>query len=317
MYQRDIPKLPKTITRDEFVNIVFDLGHRHQHGYDTIVASVQLGDYFVSFKGERNPFFLLSRAEKRSIKDLLKKNTQVKGAIYNLNTDILLNSPFREKLEQKPFMYELVPQIYSTELAYVVTVIMAKSNEDDGYRWTDDAVSDTNNRYVIKMEWEICMLLNFNIKVHNFITLIGHIICTTLNDDEKTHDLSTFKLHSMFFDLSKEICLNRDLLAKDAKVIVIGCILLNQAGKLRAQRTNKERTFREVMMKISREYEVDIGQLLQAYINIKSKNLENKQNQDIQNDKQKSLVKIPYFSSQNDITLNSAIPVHIIDVMKI
>lgn len=236
MYQRDIPKLPKTITRNAFVNMVFDLGHRYQHGYDTIVASVQLGDYFVSFKGERRPFFLLSQGE---------------------------------KIEQPPFMYELVPQIYSTELAYVVTVIMAKSNEDDGYQCTDDAVSDTNNRYISKMEWEICTLLNFNIKVYNFITLIGTIILTTLNNNETTDDLSSFTLHSMFFDLSKEICLNRDLLAKDPKVIVTGCILLHQAGKLRAARTNKERKFHEAMMKISREYELDLDELLNAYIKFK------------------------------------------------
>lgn len=273
MYQRDIPKLPKIITRDEFVNIVFDLGQRYQHGYDTIVASVQLADYFVSFKELRHPFILLNKSEKISLESVCKRNphlTKIRGNFsVHKYRDLLLTSPFKEQVEQNTFMNELVPQVYSIELAYVVTVIIAKYNEDDRYKWTDDAVADTNNRYVIKMEWEICMLLNFHIKINNFITLIGDIIWHTLTEEQKYSSPLSFRFHSMFFDLSKEICMNQSLLAKDSKVIVMGCILLHKMGKLRAVRTNKERLFNEVMVKISKEYEVDISDLLHAYIKLK------------------------------------------------
>lgn len=273
MYQRDIPKLPKIITRTEFVDIVFDLGRIHQHGYDTIVASVQLADHFVSFKGVRRPFIQLNISEKKALKSICKRNpelTKVRGKFsVQKYHDLLLTSPFQEKLEQNKFMYELIPQVYSIELAYVVTVIIAKYNEDDGYRWTDNAIADTNNRYVIKMEWEICMLINFHIKINNFITLIGHIIWHTLTEHQKYSDPWTFRLHSIFFDLSREICMDQNILAKDPQVIIMGCFLLHKMGKLRANRINKERLFHEVMVKISKEYEVDISDFLHAYIKLK------------------------------------------------
>lgn len=248
MYTRNISRLPEEISRDEFVNIVFDLGLMHQHGCDTIVASVELGDYFVSFRGNRIPFVQLTKKER-----MKRKSREKKG----------------ERVEKTTFKEEVIPQVYSVELAHVVTIIIAKYNEDDGYNWTDDAIDATNNDYVIKMEWEICIMLGFHIKVRNFITLIGEIIWSITTEDERIHESSSLRLHSMFWDLSKEICMDQKLLATDPRALVMGCLLLQQRGKLRAVRINKERIFRATMNLIAHEYELDINDLLNTYIKLK------------------------------------------------
>jgi len=218
MYQRDISHLPTKISRDHFIDLIFDIGTRYSHGYDSIVASVQLGDYFVNYKGTRKPFY---------------------------NNDTSSSN-------------ELSEQIYSTELAHVVTVIIAKFNEDYGYNKTKLAVSDTNNKYVIKLEWEISMILNFHVRVNNFITVISKLICSNYSHNP----LYTFKFGSIFYDISRDICNNQDLLSKNPYLIVAALLLLHKHGKLRSIKIHKQRIFSETICLISDEFELDIPILL-------------------------------------------------------
>lgn len=214
MYERDTPHLPNAITREEFVDHVFDLGLRHYHSYSTCIAAVQLGDQFVTFTGKLIPF---------------------------------INESFPDN--------ECVPQIYSLELAYITTVILAKYCEDWGYKCTKQAVIDTDNSYVIKMEWEICRMVDFHIKINNFMTVMGELLW----DDTK-------QWHPMFWDLSKEVCLNPILLSTRPDVLILGILLLWHNKSLKAMRSYKERIFRDTMICIAHEYEVTLEELLRAYI---------------------------------------------------
>lgn len=219
MYQRELSHLPIEITREEFVELAFELGRCYNHGLDTTVAVVQLGDYFVNFQGERNSF----------------------------KCDNFL---------------EPISQIYSVELAHIITVIIAKFNEDFGYRSTKEAIIETGNRYLIKMEYEILRLINFHVVINNFITLIWNLILSVDNN----HKLS---LSSAFWYFSKEVCINKELLSKDHRLIVLAVIILHKKGQLKAVKDNRHRIFEEIIIQTSIEYEIESVDILRAYNQMK------------------------------------------------
>lgn len=262
MYQRDIAKLPVPIDRTDFIELVFDIGREHRHGYDTIVASVQIGDWFVNYKGERNCLRPLTNQERLIVEEeKLEISRKTNIRYFDMSSDVedeCINKVVSQR-QQDEIMDKLVPQVYSTELACVVTLIACKCNEDfnSGYCHTDAAVSDTMNCYVVKMEWEIFDLLGFGFKVYNFISLIGTF-------------LETPQLGSVFWDISKDICLNQPLLTKNPQTVVLALLILGRRGQLRAVHKHKERMFQETMKKLAHEYELDIRSVLQAYIQNKT-----------------------------------------------
>lgn len=92
MYQCDFPVLPKTITREFFIDNVFTIGYENENQYNTLLSAVKLADDFVEFK--------------ENIKCINPKN----------NVHSLMN--------------EHLKQIYSVELAYVTISIFSKLLED-------------------------------------------------------------------------------------------------------------------------------------------------------------------------------------------
>lgn len=296
MYQRDIPRLPIQISREKFVDLVFDIGREYCHEYNSIVASVILGDKFVTYTGPRKPF--------------------IDGLSEHL-------SGFRGPSSPE-IINELVPQIYSEELAHVVTVLVAKHNEDNGYQYTNEAIVDTENRYIVKMEWEIAMIIGFRIDTNNFVTAISYIIWSIyeselnklktelnmLKHEQKEYKseitisesrtlkskliskkllilvqqkkIQSWYFSSAFWDLSKEICMNPDLLYADPRILIISILLLQKRNKLKAHRVHKERIFFEIMNKLSHELELDLSSILKAYISIKQENTTNPSNYEIQ-----------------------------------
>lgn len=255
MYQRDIPRIPETISRDMFVDIVFELGKTYQHGYDTIVAAVQIADYFLSFSGERivyRPFSQVDRVKYRALKDEFTCNSIGFAGEIKLEAHI--------KKEQNPIelLDDLVPQVYSVELAHVVTVISAKLNEefDHGYNSIRSAAYDTENSYVRKMEFEILITLGFHFRIFNFITVIGLLLADPVPPI----------LGSVFWDISKEVCRNKDLLSKDPMLIVLSIVILGKRGKLRALKLHRERLFIEKLATIARELELPMVDVTRAYI---------------------------------------------------
>jgi hypothetical protein len=232
MYQWDIPHLPEKISRQEYVDIIFNIGHKHRHGYATIISAVQLGDFFVSFTGPR----------------ISVSNNNDSYDLYDI-------------------MNELVPQVYSIELAYVTTIITAKFNEDYGYRNTALAMNDTKNRYVVKMEWEICILIKFNVKIYNFISVIGNKLYTDSN-------IGRFRnFGPQFWDLSKDVCMDRELLSMNPKALICGFILLVRYDKLKASIQYRKRKFYNMMKQISYECEVPLIDILREYILVKRTNI--------------------------------------------
>lgn len=262
MFQRDIPKLPIPISRDIFVDLVFDLGRENSHGYDTIIAAVQLGDYFVSFTGSRVIYRKLVEVEKDTYnvkKTALKRFLDLRDLDYRQKGEIIDEILMERK---RTFMDEPVPQVYSIELAHVVSVIAAKCNEDfSGYR-TREAIFETDNCYIIKMEWEIFSIIGFRLKVCNFITVIGSIIEEILGSEKSPY------LGSQFRDISREVALDPKLLAINPRTLVLGMILLG--NRLKALRTYRERIFSKTITNLVQEYELKVEDVLQAFIRIKS-----------------------------------------------
>jgi hypothetical protein len=222
MYQRDIPKLPIRISRSHFVDEIFYLGIHYQHGYDTIVASVQLGDFFVNYSQPR------SFCYRPSTKD------------YYVWKDKLLATP--------------CPQFYSIELAHVVTVIIAKFNEDYGYINTTNAIINTENRYIVKLEWEICNLIQYHVKIDNFITVMSNYM-----------NLSNRKFNSFFLDFSKYICLDPKLLSTNPYILIYCSVYLYQKGKLVPYFIHKENVFINTMTTIIQECDLDPDAFIKEY----------------------------------------------------
>ena len=223
MYQHDIPKLPTPITRNSYVDLVFDIGLEYSHGYDTIVMSVEIGDAFVLYKGNRSPF------------------------IPTAHTNFEI-------------MNQLVPQEYSIELAHITTVTVAKFNETGGYQSTRNAISNTENCYIAKMEFEIFEVIDFHINRSNFITVFGNLLPHT----NQKH------LGSVFWDLSKAICLDYTLMQMNPYTLILGTILLNKHGKLKAVSDNKYRMFQTLLTHIVEEYELTYSDVIHAYKQVKS-----------------------------------------------
>lgn len=257
MYQRDIPKLPESISRYDFVELAFDLGRIHMHGYDTIVAAVQIGDYFVSFSGKRKSYRPLSALDKLKYR-VRKGELTEKCNTLSFSGEIELEQDIRAGQYPMEILDTPVPQIYSVELAHVVTVISAKINEefDHGYNSIRSALFDTENAYVRKMEYEILIMLGFHFKVYNFVTVIGLLLA----------DNHAPRLGPVFWDISKEICHNKELLAKDPRLIVISIIILGRRGKLSALKAHRERMFRERIATLAYELELPVSHVISAYI---------------------------------------------------
>lgn len=249
MYQRNIPHLPEEFSREEFINHVFDLGLRNSHSYESIITSVQLGDKFVNYQGPRTAFRMLTLEERTLYNEEKAKYPD------EFNSGHITNSILDSR--EWTFIDEIVPQVYSIELAYTVTVIVAKANEEYGYRSITYAASDIVNRYVIKMEWEICILFEYHIRIYNFLTILARL-CPN----------KQLRLGSIFQDISKEVCLS--LLDKDPKIVTIAILILHHRRKLQAFRTNRKRIFHQTMLLIAHEYELNLGVLLREYIRIKN-----------------------------------------------
>ncbi|MEM2986521.1 MAG: hypothetical protein QXV60_00270 [Nitrososphaerota archaeon] len=192
-----------TIHREEFINIVFNIGLDCSHQYDTIVSSVILGDKFVALK--------------------------------NIG--------------------------YSVELAHVVSVLLAKYKEDFGYSNTIDAIINTGNRKIIQLEWDVFSSMKYKIYYPSFINIFYILV---LFCDPK------YTLGTLFWEISKQVCEDPKLLySTNPKTIVLAVILLYQRGKLKAVRDNKMRMFKELIERLSYEYQVHQTLIIKKYIELK------------------------------------------------
>jgi hypothetical protein len=258
MYLRDIPRLPISIPRGDFVNLVFTLGDEHNHNYASIVSSVQLGDTFNRFKGKREAFVPGRRhvIESNEMAEDQHYDTVVPDLIEYDNENDAPNSLPKESIE--PILLEVVPQCYSVELAYVVTVLIGKFNEDNGLRFTKTAIDEVENCYIQKMEWEIYFLLHHTIRVDNFVTTM----CNCLGDRVRSQRI----LPSVLFDICWDICLNETVLGMSHRTIITAIIVLGRRKQLTSVTKHRERRFAAIMLKLSEEYEIDYPHILQAYI---------------------------------------------------
>ena len=233
MYLREIPRLPETVPREEFVKEIFDLGLRLGYGCDSLVAAVEVGDRFVSFEGPRVPY----TSYKKGRRDRLSPS-------------------------QVEMLSNVVPQVYSIELAHVSAVISTDIGEDDRYS-IDQVANELENGYVYKMQWEICMMNNFSIHSRNFITLMTPLIW----DPE-------VRVSQMFWDLSRAICMDKTLLNANPITVVAAIICLAKRGRLRAAREYRERIFKEVIVQVGKEYEIPVSDLLKAFTSTMSSSQE-------------------------------------------
>lgn len=205
MYEWDFIKKPDVITRESFVEMVFEIGSSYNHGYDSIIASVQLGDQYI----------------------------------------------------------DMTNNIYSSELAHVVTLIIGKFNEDHGCTETRLVLTNTNNKYIVQLENEIYSMIGFHVKIYNFITVIEDLLLSYNENFDPSY------YHSLFYDISKDICQDKKLLSLNPRAIIIGIIILYKRGLLKSYKINKQRIFLNFIEKISQEYEVDMYAMLHAYIELK------------------------------------------------
>lgn len=154
------------------------------------------------------------------------------------------------------------PQYYSLELAYATLSIVSKANEDRSLS-TSTLIAKAANKYVLKIEHELCFILNFHIRVDNFMTLIGSLLCNP--DDVCIH------LEDIFWDLSKFICLDENLIKMDPITLVLGIILIYKYGKLKVIKDIRKRYFQNMIRDLAYEFETTTENVLDRYIDFKNK----------------------------------------------
>lgn len=252
VYQREIPTLPKEISRKTFVREIFYLGYDRHHEYNTIMLAIQIGDFFVNYKGKRVPYIGWKRRE-HSTK--YRSRTTDKIIIKN----VLSNRD--PKYDPHKIADILCDQIYSYELIYTATAIAADYNEDNGYN-IDHANIDCNNAYVYKLQWEICKLLNFTICPVNYLQLIGRILCINNPDESKCNK----HLAPIFWDLSKFVCLDYKLCNINPITVLLGIIILYKRGRLMVIKEHRFRKFMMIVKMLSYECETSNLEVIRAYI---------------------------------------------------
>lgn len=202
LYKRDIVKPLTIIGRKQFIDLIFEIGNDNNHGYDTILLSVKIGD------------------------DYIKNNCKE----------------------------------YSIELAHVITILAAKYNEDIGYKHIILAADNTNNYIVHGLEIEVWKSINFQFTHNPFIKILYIII-------------GKQQLHSSFNEILKDVCYNQDIFElsdNNPKLLLFGLIILFKHNKLSSLQKYKERIFQELVLIVSKEYEIKPEDFLKTYINLYS-----------------------------------------------
>lgn len=146
---------------------------------------------------------------------------------------------------------EVAGNFYTNNLAHAVLNLSAKIKEDFSDFCTMSSIIDTEGHEVINVEWEVAIGLNFNFCSKNFFDLSSFL----LRKEEKI-------LHSCFRDLTKQICLNKQLMKTNPLTLLCGILMLIKKGKLAAKRINRERISLEILEKSAREYGIDFSCLI-------------------------------------------------------
>lgn len=153
MYARDIPRLPESVSREVFVNTLFDIGLLYQCSCDTLLSAVTIGDAFVSHKFSIPPHRLIA------------------NPLLTPDKADILNQP--------------LPQTYSIDLAHVSLCISSSIHEESCYS-IDDASRDLDNIIVYKLQWEVCLMFKFCIptpKIVKLLAILGYGLTWDLSKD--------------------------------------------------------------------------------------------------------------------------------------
>jgi hypothetical protein len=193
------------------VDWVFKLGLDYDHGLDTIVAAVKLGDVFVrgedAISPQTKPGFV----------------TEI-GDYYYVTEDHLNYLPITKRVNYALGTLRDTPiqRMYSKELVFVVTLITGKLFEDEGCNSTKGVIEDEiGNPYILLLEWFVMDTVGYHVDRNNFVSLIGI--------------LADKPLHSDFNDICRKVCYHENLLTMNPCTVVFGLILLYKNGKLKPE----------------------------------------------------------------------------------
>lgn len=230
-YRRDIPDLPEVISRQEFVEELFDVSFLNSLSYDTTILAVQLADFFVNFIGKRKIYTGWKRKNKSSERHPRYDPYEIADNISH--------------------------QIYSIPLLHTCLAI-ASAYYDDIYT-IEMANIKTNNAYVFKLEWELCSMCDFTIKPNSYFKIID-LLLNHIPINNNTKDLG-----STFFDLTKTICLNKELLNVNPFTIILAVKMLFRRKKLKCYNESKFGRFVKLFYLVSVCYDLSITDLIRTF----------------------------------------------------
>lgn len=150
------------------------------------------------------------------------------------------------------------PGKYSMELAYVVVCLIGKAWEENCT--LSEALTHTGNGYVVDLEWEICLTLNFHFPRYNLMT-VCHDICGEQYDNSGV--LKTWG--RSFHYLIKTLMRNPQMVDIPPQTILLGAKLLHRRGKLKCVLQPQRRSLLCLISRISREYELDYGAVITTF----------------------------------------------------
>lgn len=143
-------------------------------------------------------------------------------------------------------------QGYHLEVVHACLNLVAKSREDHSYFVTHKSISETCCLGIPEWEWKVGSHFNFYFAAPNFLKVFSSTAGTE------------GKFHSVFFDLTKQVCLNKSLLEVSPEALTLGVLLLAKKKKLSALKLNRERKFVEICFKMCFEFDVEPEEFISA-----------------------------------------------------
>jgi len=166
---------------------------------------------------------------------------------------------------------------YCKELAYAVTVIAAKVNEDYGYDNINKAVFDCNNSYVKELEWRICDRLNYSFQTRNFASFVAFHLTEFHLTGTTYFKMGINSLGVDFKYLFTYISLHPTLLTVNPFTILLALKLISNKRYKQNKClchifwTARDATLGALFETISRRYKLPLEKVIRAYITVKRK----------------------------------------------
>jgi hypothetical protein len=143
------------------------------------------------------------------------------------------------------------PKYYSIMLAHVCTLLACKQNEDFCYSDTSQVCRELDTKFVVKLEWEIFISLNYKLPRPTIVTNIASILGYSQAKEQ------------LYLELTPDLAM---LNLNGISILSLSCAImwLYKKRKLKAHTRLRERKFIKMIKIINTDYGIVIPDIIKA-----------------------------------------------------